>query len=390
MHTIATEKIKQAAGYLGEIADLWIIYSSEGSDSAVSLLTGLKTVGKTFFLLTKDANYAICSIIDAQESEDSGLFDQVIRYRGDPDEALRELVAKIGPKKIALNYSQSDNLCDGLTTGRFRYLKEVLGPEYAAGFVSSEPILSKVRAVKSPAELALIRRAVEITQEIYDEVFAALRPGLTEYQVGEMFVDAMSRRGVTNATTKALTMPIVMKERIAHRSPGQAIIQPGDFLIMDFGVDYMGYCSDISRTVYFLKEGETQAPERFRNMFDAAYNAISKAFEAAKPGVQGYMVDEAARSYLLSRGMPEITHATGHQIGQRIHDGGALFAPRWERYGNAPYGVIHPGMVFTLEPTILNDDGDFSVLCEENILVTESGAEFLSRRQEKLILVGPA
>lgn len=387
MNKIASEKIKQAMGYLGP-DDLWIISSSEGSDPAVSLLTGLKTVGKTFFLFSKNAKYALCNIIDAQESEDSGLFDKVVRYKGDPDEALQSLVKELNPKKIALNYSKSDSLCDGLTTGRFRYLEKTIGPELpSAEFISSEPFLSQVRAVKSPAEVEMIRKAIDITQDIYEEVFAKIKVGMTEFQVGELFIDGMRRHKVVNGVTKSLTMPIVMKERIAHRSPGQAVIVPGDFLIMDFGVSYNGYCSDIARTAYVLKDGETEAPESFRNMFNAAYNAITKAFEAAKPGVEGWTVDEAARSYLLSRGMPEITHATGHQIGQYVHDGGALFAPKWERYGTAPYGIIQSGMVFTLEPTILNPEGEFSVLCEENILITEKGAELLSRRQESLVLI---
>ncbi len=196
----------------------------------------------------------------------------------------------------------------------------------------------------------------------------------------------MSRRGVVEAGSKELVMPIVMKERIAHRAPGNAVLQKGDFLIMDFGIDFQGYCSDIARTVYFLKDGETKAPKAIQEKFDAAHEAITRASQAIHPGVIGYEVDQVAREYLLSVGMPEITHATGHQLGQFEHDGGAMFAPRWERYGNAPYGMIEENMVLTLEPTILNDN-DYSILCEEDILVTKTGAEFLSKRQDELILI---
>ena len=209
---------------------------------------------------------------------------------------------------------------------------------------------------------------------------------MTEYQVGEIFLEEMSKRGVVEAGSKELTMPIVMKERISHRAPGNAVIQKGDFLIMDFGIDYRGYCSDIARTAYFLKDGETKAPKEIQEKFDAAHEAITRASKAVHPGVIGYEVDKVAREYLLSVGMPEITHATGHQLGQFEHDGGAMFAPRWERYGNAPYGTIEENMVLTLEPTILNDD-DYSILCEEDILVTKDGAEFLSKRQDELVLI---
>ena len=388
MSEVNKQKLQQASEYLRDNnIDLWLIFASEGSDPAVKLLTGLKTVGRTAFLITKEnKKYAVCSIIDAQESEESGLFDQVYKYQNNLPEVLKQLIEKLNPSKIAINYSVDDNLCDGLTMGRYRWLKKNLGLEICKKFVSSEKILQKIRSIKTPKEIDTIREAIRITQEIYDVVFSKLKVGMTEYQVGEIFLEEMSRRGVVEAGSKELVMPIVMKERIAHRAPGNAVLQKGDFLIMDFGIDFQGYCSDIARTVYFLKDGETKAPKAIQEKFDAAHEAITRASQAIHPGVIGYEVDQVAREYLLSVGMPEITHATGHQLGQFEHDGGAMFAPRWERYGNAPYGMIEENMVLTLEPTILNDN-DYSILCEEDILVTKTGAEFLSKRQDELILI---
>ncbi len=388
MSEVNKQKLQQASEYLRDNnIDLWLIFASEGSDPAVKLLTGLKTVGRTAFLITKEnKKYAVCSIIDAQESEESGLFDQVYKYQNNLPEVLKQLIEKLNPNKIAINYSVDDNLCDGLTVGRYRWLKKNIGLEICKKFVSSEKILQKIRSIKTPKEIDTIREAIRITQEIYDVVFSKLKVGMTEYQVGEIFLEEMSRRGVVEAGSKELVMPIVMKERIAHRAPGNAVLQKGDFLIMDFGIDFQGYCSDIARTVYFLKDGETKAPKAIQEKFDAAHEAITRASQAIHPGVIGYEVDQVAREYLLSVGMPEITHATGHQLGQFEHDGGAMFAPRWERYGNAPYGMIEENMVLTLEPTILNDN-DYSILCEEDILVTKTGAEFLSKRQDELILI---
>lgn len=388
MSEVNKQKLQQASEYLRDNnIDLWLIFASEGSDPAVKLLTGLKTVGRTAFLITKEnKKYAVCSIIDAQESEESDLFDQVYKYQNNLPEVLKQLIEKLNPNEIAINYSVDDNLCDGLTVGRYRWLKKNLGLEICEKFVSSEKILQKIRSIKTPKEIDTIREAIRITQEIYDVVFSKLKVGMTEYQVGEIFLEEMSRRGVVEAGSKELVMPIVMKERIAHRAPGNAVLQKGDFLIMDFGIDFQGYCSDIARTVYFLKDGETKAPKAIQEKFDAAHEAITRASQAIHPGVIGYEVDQVAREYLLSVGMPEITHATGHQLGQFEHDGGAMFAPRWERYGNAPYGMIEENMVLTLEPTILNDN-DYSILCEEDILVTKTGAEFLSKRQDELILI---
>ncbi len=88
----------------------------------------------------------------------------------------------------------------------------------------------------------------------------------------------------------------------------------------------------------------------------------------------------------MTNGYPEITHATGHQIGRAVHDGGALLGPRWKRYGGAPYESLEKGMVFTIEPTLFLDDGVHFIV-EENIVVTESGMEYLTQRQNELILI---
>jgi len=387
-YVINQQKMDQAVRYLQDNSiDLWLILTSEGSDPCLPLITGVKSVGPAAFLISKDGKkYAMCSGIDAQDIEESNLFDQVFKYPTELGETLQAFVTKHQPKKIALNYSRKENLADGLTTGRYRWLREVLKDCFSGEFVSSESFLEKLRSIKTPMEIDRIKQAIVITQEIYDAVFGQLRAGMSEIEIGQLFVKELEKREVVNGVDRTLSMPIVMKERIAHRPPGEAIVAPGDLLIMDFSVDYDGYVSDIARTVYFLKPGETKAPAHIQAAFDAAHAAITAAGNALKPGVQGYEVDLVARNLLLKRGMPEITHATGHQIGRDVHDGGTLLGPRWERYGNAPYGLVEPGMVFTLEPTILPEDGP-TFIVEENVLVTETGIEYLSVRQDELILI---
>ncbi len=385
------EKLAQAASYLQEQSiDAWLIFSSEGSDPCLPLMTGIRTVGKTFFIVTKEnKRYALASVIDAQESEQSGLFDKVLTYKnadGSPENELFALLKEINPSRIAINVSKDDNLCDGLTAGRYRFLKSAAG-QYAAGFISSESFLKRLRSIKTAKEIEYIKKAIEITEEIYAEVFKKTRAGMTEYQVGELFIEAMKSRGVVNGITRKLTMPIIMKERIAHREPGDAVLNGGDFVIFDFSVDYNGYTSDIARTAYVLKEGQTEAPEEFKERFKAAYDAITLVAEGIRPGIQGFEADSIAREHYKKLGLPDITHSTGHQIGRECHDGGTLLGPKWERYSDAPYGIIEENNVFTIEPTILFFEGGYSVLTEENILVTNKGVEFLSNRQKEIILI---
>ncbi|WP_423410715.1 M24 family metallopeptidase [Heyndrickxia sp. MSNUG] len=382
------EKLAQASQYLHESnIDLWLILTSEGSDPCIPLVTGVATVGPGAFLISKEGKkLAVCSSIDAQDIEESSLFDEVYKYTNSLSETLTRLVGDLSPNTIAVNISKEEHLADGLTVGRYRWLKRILENVYQNDFVSSEPFLNKLRAIKSDAEVRSIQKAIKVTEEIYDSVFSQLKPFMSEKEVGALFVKEMEKRGVFNGVDRKLSMPIVMKENIAHRPPSDSIIEPGDVVIMDFSVDVDGYVSDIARTVYFLNKGEDKAPDRVEVAFKAVHEAITKAAATIKPGIKGHEVDQEARTYYVSNGYPEITHATGHQIGRAVHDGGALLGPKWKRYGNAPYKTLEKGMVFTIEPTLFLDKG-IHFIVEENVLVTESGMEYLTKRQNELILI---
>lgn len=388
MYQIQKEKLNQTVDSLRELEiDMWLILTSEGSDPCIPLITGVGTVGPGVFIFTKEGRkLALCSGIDAQDLEESELFDEVYKHTGSLDTLLVETVRKLNPRNIALNISVEEHLADGLTAGRYRWLKNTLKEVFHGEFVSSEPFLTLIRSIKSKTEIERIEKAVKVTERIYKSVFTKMKAGMTERELGTLFVAEMEKEGVVNGVDRSLSLPIVLKENIAHRGPGEAVINEGDLVIFDFSVEVDGYVSDIARTVYFLKEGETEAPEPIKAAFSAVHKAITRAAVMMKPGVKGYEVDGAARNYYVSLGYPEITHATGHQIGRDVHDGGILLGPRWKRYGNAPYGELKEGMVFTIEPTLFLENG-IHFIVEENVVVTSNGIRYLSERQDELILI---
>jgi Xaa-Pro aminopeptidase len=106
-----------------------------------------------------------------------------------------------------------------------------------------------------------------------------------------------------------------------------------------------------------------------------------------RPGVQGHEVDAAARASLVAAGYDEPMHALGHQLGRAAHDGGALLAPLWDRYGDAPRGLVEAGHVYTLEYGA-QVSGRGYIGLEEDVLVTADGLEWLSTPQRELWLVG--
>jgi Xaa-Pro aminopeptidase len=172
----------------------------------------------------------------------------------------------------------------------------------------------------------------------------------------------------------------------AHYQPTDRKVERGHILNMDFGVKWEDYCSDLQRTFYVLEDGQSEAPPEVRKGFDTIVRSIEMAAAALKPGVQGKAIDDIARGFIVSQGYDEYPHALGHQVGRFAHDGTALLGPAWEKYAGKPFLPLEESMVFTIEPR-LKVPGRGTATIEEMVVLTASGAEFLSPPQKELILI---
>lgn len=389
------EKREQLDGLLAQMeADCWLVYCREGSDPSTLLYIGYPMVGESAFFFAKSGlKLAIVANYDRLAAEEVRVFDEVIAYGLDGiEKPFRAAMSRIAPKKIALNYSTSDFLADGLTHGLFRRIRELSNePDLEARVVSAENLLVPLRARKTPEELRRIQVAIDTTQRIFEDVAGFAAPGMTELEVGAFIHDRQVEYGTPGAFGDSAIVA-TGDVGVGHRNPGPYPLRAGDVLIVDMGVTYRGYTSDFTRTYYLCREGEHEPPQLFQRQFAAARDATHKAIAAIRPGVLGYQVDQIAREHIRSCGIEPYANALGHQIGRRAHDGGSLLAPLVPRYGKKGLIPLEPGNVFTVEPFIYSRttaDGAPPIGLEEDVLVTETGVALLTKPQMELICIAP-
>lgn len=388
--SIIKSKIQQIPGLLKELdIDLWLVFVRETAvinDPVMSLVAGHEVVWPSFFLYTQSGDaIAIVGSLDQGDFQRSGYFTEVIPYDEGVSSVIKNTLSKLNPKSIAINYSKEDPSADGLTHGMYQLLCDYLSDtEFIGKLVSAEEICSKIRSRKSDAEIDNIARAAELACQAWDNVIPQLKAGISEKEVSDLVEREIKSLGyevsfptIVNAGDK--TMP-------GHGTPTDAIVEPGEILHIDFGVNYKGYCSDLQRLVYFKKPGEDNAPGEVVKSFEMIRDIIFESAKLCKPGEKGLTVDTYARSVIIENGFPEYKHALGHQLGQFVHDGGALLGPQWERYGNSPNILLEIGNVFTLELEVsLEKIGHISL--EEDVVIENQGGRFLSPRQTELTIL---
>ncbi|MCP4546940.1 MAG: aminopeptidase P family protein [bacterium] len=395
MSTIVREKVVQAARVLDELGiDCWLTFArggAEAGDPVLPLILGQDVTWQSALILTRTGeSIAIVGKYEDEAVRSTGAWNKVIPYVESIRDPLRETLTRLDPGTIGLNYSLNDTKADGLSHGLFELLKQHLeGTPYPECFISAERVVAELRGRKSPTEIALIRNTIASTDEIFAETEEFARPGVTELEVLRFMHDAIDRRGLVTSWESNMC-PVVTTgpgSLVGHGGPSATLqVRRGCVFHLDFGVKREGYASDIQRAWYVPEPGETEPPPDVLRAFLAVRASILAAAAVLRPGVEGWLVDEAARQVLIGSGYDEYQHATGHQVGRAAHDGGGVLGPKWERYGQTPFYKVTPGNVFTLELGV-DIEGRGYLGLEEMVLVTDSGLEWLSTPQEKLPLL---
>jgi Xaa-Pro aminopeptidase len=393
MITLVQEKVEQAISILKEFnLDMWLTFVRETSgsgDPVLPLIYDLDLTWQSALILTQGGErIAIVGRLEAEAARRTGAYDTVLFYDQSIQPELLKTLQRINPSQIALNYSINDVHADGLTLGMYKLLcKYLQGSPYISRLASAEKLHSALRGRKTSQEIERIRQAICTTFTIFERTFEYIHPGLTEQQVSDFMHSQLKDLDLQPAWDWS-SCPMVNtgpESDIGHAGPTDLRISPGHLVHFDFGVLQDEYCSDLQRVVYFVRPGEKALPPEVQRGFDTIHEAIQRSFEAIRPGVKGKSIDHIARQVVVDAGYPEYPYATGHQVGRMVHDGAGILGPEWERYGETPNYLLEAGQVYTIEPG-LTVTGYGYIGLEEDVVVTDHGAEYLGEPQTELIV----
>ncbi|MCO1600063.1 M24 family metallopeptidase [Desulfosporosinus nitroreducens] len=258
---------------------------------------------------------------------------------------------------------------DFITYVDFGKLKDAFSQ---AELLSLPDLVSHLRSIKDSSEIDLIRQAVKIADMAFDEALKTIEIGQTEEEIGLNLEFSMRRAGASGGSFDFIVASGV-RSAMPHGTASSKRVQSGEFLTMDFGAIYQGYCSDITRTVFI---GDPE--DKHRQVYDTVLAAQRAGIQAVAPGRTGKEVDAVARAIIEKAGYGDyFGHGLGHSVGLAIHEGPNL-NKREER-------LLEPGMVITVEPGIYIPNWG-GVRIEDIVLVTENGCEVLTKAPKEFII----
>ncbi len=239
-------------------------------------------------------------------------------------------------------------------------------------FASATPVTAGCRMFKSPAEIALMQRANDITIVAYKATRDSMRAGMTQDEFANNCAAAFRALGVDGG----IFVSFGKYTAFPHGSSTPQKLQEGDVVLMDGGCSVDGYQSDITRTFVFGKPTKRQ-----RDIWNLERKAQDAGFSAAKVGSPCEVVDAAARKVITDAGfgpdykVPGLPHRTGHGIGLDGHE--------WTNFVRGNKTPIQPGMCFSDEPTIVIY-GEFGIRLEDCLYITENGPKFFTAQSPSI------
>ena len=279
---------------------------------------------------------------------------------------------------------------------QYSALKRALPPGASLHPVSS--LIEDLRMVKSPAEIAMIRRSVLANSESFARTLKRIRVGMSELEIAAELEFQMKTLGCEKPAFDTI-VAVGERSALPHAHPSSRKLQTNELLLIDMGATLEGYTSDMTRMAHM-----GSPPKRIRDLYNAVLEAQLAGLDAVRPGVSMYKVDAAARNVLKAHKLDkEFVHSTGHGLGLEIHEapkigkkekarkaaankndvGNSRAKPRKDPAPKAD-PTLQVGMVITIEPGAYVV-GLGGVRIEDTVLVTEHGCEVLTPTSKEFV-----
>ena len=258
-----------------------------------------------------------------------------------------------------------------MTCGFYESLKSKLPMK-----ASLEPVagwIEELRMVKSPDEVARIRRSVETNSRAFEQAVARVRTGMKERDLAAELEYRMRRLGAEKPSFETIVAGGV-RSAMPHAQPTAAPLKSGDLVVVDMGAVQDGYCSDMTRML-FLGQPTAKVKRTYRAVLEAQLAGI----DAVRAGATTVGVDLAAREVLKGYGLDQaFIHSTGHGLGLEIHEP--------PRIGKRDKKRLQTGMAITIEPGVYLE-GFGGIRIEDTVIVTDKGCEVLTKTSKDLRVI---
>ncbi|KKC46166.1 MULTISPECIES: M24 family metallopeptidase [Paenibacillus] len=353
------QRVEKLRGKLEEQGLEALLVGSPYNRRYISGFTG----SSGWVLLTSSKSWFLTDFRYTEQAAEQVQGFEIVEHAADYMESVRELLAAEGITRLGFEQEH---------TVYSNYVRwgQVLG---SIELVPAAGIIESLRAVKDASELAIMQEAADLADATFDYIKGLIKPGMKESDVALEMEVFMRSRGATSSSFDTI---VASGERSAlpHGVASGRVIGSNEFVKLDFGALYNGYCSDLTRTVAV---GEPSA--KHREIYEIVLEAQLHALANIRPGMTGIEADALARDVIAKHGYgDQFGHSLGHGLGMEVHE-----KPNLSKRSD---NVLTPGMVVTVEPGIYIP-GFGGVRIEDDIVITENGIQILTASPKELIIL---
>lgn len=338
------------------------------TDSNAFLITNLKNIryltgfngSFAVALLTKEVCYLLVDFRYIEQAKKEAKAE-ILEFRDSWLKEIKKIIHKEKIKKLSFEVS-----CSYET---FSKLSETRGIK----LFPKRYVIETLRAIKDREEIEFIRKAVKIAEKAFLNIKANIKEGVSERSIAMLLEQEMKKLG-----SEQLPFPPIVasgnNSSMPHWRNSGKLLKRGDFVIIDWGAEYKGYFSDMTRTFIIGK-----ATKRQIEIYETVNKARLEAIKKIKVGVEAKKIDAKARNLIKHSGYGEkFGHATGHGVGMDIHE--------LPKINKSSKEIIQPGMVFTVEPGIYIE-GFGGVRIEDMVVVGYKSVEILTKLPTELEII---